>query len=284
MIPKIISKGYCGLDENFSEIIWKLYENGTLIFSGKGEMQSYSDSKPPLWSEYAANIKKVIFIGEIENVGDYAFYCCQNLVSVDFSKDIKIIGEAAFCNTSIKELNLPNGVKTLSNLSFSECKFLTEVELPESIGYLGNGVFDGCAALQKIMVFNPKCRFYHSNKVVPYQTIIYGYKDSYSSYYASHFFHSFEEIKEEKKSTFKELIKKVEPFSIPYSILNIKEENFIINGDEYITTTVILSNNSRGYSTYLKGKFSERERVAAAMINALTGGSFDKEYRDFKER
>lgn len=69
---------------------WTLEENGTLTFHGSGDMQSCA------WSEYNADITKIVFDGKITSVCDKAFYGCTELTEVTFPETMAQIGAQAF--------------------------------------------------------------------------------------------------------------------------------------------------------------------------------------------
>lgn len=70
---------------------------------------------------------------------------CSNTV---LPKDIVGIGSYAFdTRYTIKELNLPKGVKFLGFCSFQNCTGLTKVMLPESVDSISAYAFDGCKSI-----------------------------------------------------------------------------------------------------------------------------------------
>ena len=54
---------------------------------------------------------------------------------------IQIIGTCAFLDSSITALTIPNGVTTIEELAFSNCKSLKSVAIPESVSEIGRGAF-----------------------------------------------------------------------------------------------------------------------------------------------
>ena len=51
----------------------------------------YDAEKCP-WSDVREQIRKVVFEETVTTVGDFAFYGCENLESVEFSEGIQVVG------------------------------------------------------------------------------------------------------------------------------------------------------------------------------------------------
>ncbi len=75
---------------------------------------------------------------------------CRNSVIPD-DGSITAINEGAFCRQYyLKEINIPNSVKSIGTYAFLNCRSLKEIVLPESVKKLGVSVFEGCDKLEKI--------------------------------------------------------------------------------------------------------------------------------------
>ncbi len=66
------------------------------------------------------SITSVVFGQYVESIGNYAFYSCQSLNKLDFSK---------------------NSVKTIGEYAFTVCKSLESIEFPDSLESIGYGAF-----------------------------------------------------------------------------------------------------------------------------------------------
>lgn len=55
------------------------------------------------------------------------------------------IGEAAFKDSGITKLTLPDTVTDIDWFAFSNCKSLREIYIPSSVTFIGHGAFDGCS-------------------------------------------------------------------------------------------------------------------------------------------
>ena len=123
------------------------------------------------------SLKTVILPTSLESIGDYAFYLCDGLTSINLSgcTNLTTIGKDAFnsCST-LKEIILPKTlttikasafqscsnltsinledteVKTIENNAFSDCTSLETVTLPRTVTEIANSVFWGCTNLTSI--------------------------------------------------------------------------------------------------------------------------------------
>ena len=65
----------------------------------------------------------------------------------------QIIGDNAFLNyncRSLKEIIIPDSVKTIGNSSFSNCRNLLSIEIPEHVTSIGDRAFDSCNDLVRV--------------------------------------------------------------------------------------------------------------------------------------
>ena len=95
----------------------------------------------PLFGQYKnSNIKKVTLLDSIDQIPDNAFSNMLTLENVELSENIQTIGNYAFANTSIKNINLKN-VKKLGDFSFANTK-INNINL-KNVKELGSSVFKG---------------------------------------------------------------------------------------------------------------------------------------------
>lgn len=99
-------------------------------------------------------LKRVVGGKGIASFGQYAFYDCVRLTDFDFGKNIKRIGNAAFTNTGLKTVDLPEGLKSVENGAFhtvhlTEDNYLVgiepdgmhEIHIPNSLRKIGRCAF-----------------------------------------------------------------------------------------------------------------------------------------------
>ncbi len=164
-------------------VFWD-YKDGTMTFSGTGEMYDYNtqeDEKYNIivdapYTDAFKNVKKVVvnegitkvgmrafaFFEELETVelpstlqaiGREAFYECYMLKTVTMQEGIKEIPFGCFDTCfSLKSITLPQSVETIGNNAFLYCSGLEYIELPQNISYIAGGAFFGCQGLKEITI------------------------------------------------------------------------------------------------------------------------------------
>ena len=89
------------------------------------------------------------------SIGEYAFYNCSGLTSVNIPNSVTSINYGIFKNcTNLESVNIPENVDTIDNMAFQNCKKLSQIELPDGLIYIGHDVFIGCAKLTSIYIPN----------------------------------------------------------------------------------------------------------------------------------
>ncbi len=85
-------------------------------------------------------------------IGDDAFwygesYSGQIVESIELPSTITSIGKYAFFATHIKEITLPNSLKTIGEGTFGDCASLVTVDIPSSVVSIGDHAFRNCTSL-----------------------------------------------------------------------------------------------------------------------------------------
>ena len=112
---------------------WNIDTDGTLRISGTGSIEDYSAKKAP-WYSYRAAIKKVVLDKNIRGIGNYAFYECNNLLSIEGMEAIQSVGSYAFAGcTKLEKLELSENCETFSVTSILNCKKIDIFHLPMSV-------------------------------------------------------------------------------------------------------------------------------------------------------
>jgi len=167
----VIYGGYFG--ETFR---WMILPDGTLDIKGSGKLPDWSDSGLAPWYDHRESIKALALDDGITYIGNYSFYNCCCLVSVDLPEGLTGIGSSAFRNCvrlqtvytgsalrrigaeafaycyALKNFTLPEGLTDLDSGAFGYCTSLTAVKLPASLRYIGSRTFFGCEALTSLTV------------------------------------------------------------------------------------------------------------------------------------
>ena len=69
---------------------------------------------------------------------------------VKYSKDWKRLLKAPMSLSG--KYSIRKGVKVIGNLAFGDCKFLTNINIPNSVTTIGNSAFGGCRSLTSITI------------------------------------------------------------------------------------------------------------------------------------
>ena len=165
--------GQCGA-------LYYIFNNsrGSLSINGDGPMNDYKNQEPyysPFYNETA--IINVSIRNGVTRIGNYAFYRCKNLYSVDIYSATSIgkyafaeckaldhidvpsfvtsIENSAFRNCSgLKKVSLSNSLSGIEKNTFSGCTSLTNITIPDSVTSIGESAFSGCTSLTNITIPN----------------------------------------------------------------------------------------------------------------------------------
>ena len=99
------------------------------------------------------NAKAIIPEWETE-IKEEAFWCCEELTSVELPQWIKKINYGAFgggCE-NLTSITLPEWVEEIGASAFDSCKNLKSITLPRWVKKIGDDAFSGCSSLTSISV------------------------------------------------------------------------------------------------------------------------------------
>lgn len=137
---KTLTTGRCGSRVTYS------FDSGTgtLTISGKGSMADYdpNDGKSPFSGH--EEIRSVKIEDGVTSVGQWAFYDCFGLQSAELGKDVKTISNWAFYGcVGLADLTMqPDSVTKIGDGAFMHCKAMKQIEVPDSLAYIGYQSFD----------------------------------------------------------------------------------------------------------------------------------------------
>ncbi|MDR3011632.1 MAG: leucine-rich repeat domain-containing protein [Chitinispirillales bacterium] len=135
--------------------ITAILRDGTLIVSGKGNMENYDRNNLPPWFDSRRLITAIIIGDGITSIGDNAFSGSIALTSVTIPNSVTSIGQQAFqgCNR-LTSIVIPNSVTTIGQAAFANCTRLVSVTLGDGVVSIGQSAFEGCASLASINIPN----------------------------------------------------------------------------------------------------------------------------------
>lgn len=91
---------------------------------------------------------------KLTSIGDKAFAACSALELFPFPTSLQSIGDGAFLETALVEIDLEfaNSLRSIGAWAFDKCTKLTSVTLPAVVDNLGEGAFAGCTSLKSIVL------------------------------------------------------------------------------------------------------------------------------------
>ena len=85
---------------------------------------------------------------KIRFIGDWAFWDCNGLTSINIPNSVTSIGEWAFMQcSSLTSINIPNSVTSIKHYAFSNCSSLMSIDIPNSVTSIEQGTFSDCNSL-----------------------------------------------------------------------------------------------------------------------------------------
>ncbi len=161
--------GFCGSINGGTNVWWTLYDDGTIIVSGSGDMGIIDCDKSKIKKaivedgvntmNYAfqnctnlisAYVPGSVILGTISFM-DYAFYGCTSLTDVTISEGVTRINYHAFegC-TSLEHITLPSTIDSVDEWSFAGCTALKSITIPENTTLIMWNAFEGCTSLESV--------------------------------------------------------------------------------------------------------------------------------------
>ena len=92
-------------------------------------------------------------LGRITSVRPYCFQYCTSLKNIEIPDSVKYITECSFqCCSSLEKLIIPNSVTNINFAAFANCEKIQEIRIPSSVTTISYNVFYGSAIDGKIYV------------------------------------------------------------------------------------------------------------------------------------
>lgn len=145
------------------------FNGGQLYLNGKEIIDLVIPNGITTINEYAfmncKSIKSITIHNSLKSIDSSAFYGCDNLSSVyitDLESWLSIISSnnpfynyhLYFNGEEVKNLVIPNSVKTIVNGAFNGCTSITSLSIANSVTSIGSAAFSGCSALASVTIPN----------------------------------------------------------------------------------------------------------------------------------
>lgn len=122
----------------------------SLTLSGAGAIPDYPIAETP-WQEFRDEIKSIVLEEGVTRIGDYAFYDCTALTSVEIPEGVTQIGESAFsCCQSLESVTIPGSVTEIGEGAFESCDSMMALELTSGLKRVGAFAFSECFSLRAL--------------------------------------------------------------------------------------------------------------------------------------
>ncbi len=134
---------------------------------------------------YSENLKAIKGTHNVEMIGDYAFFECNQLEELDMTS-VRQIGEVAFANCAkLKSVIIPKTMREIPDLMCMGMDTMETVVIPEGVENIHTAAFAKSVSLDSVYV--PSSVTFISDDAfldIEEQITIYGKKGSYAEQYA----------------------------------------------------------------------------------------------------
>ena len=141
-----------------------VYDCGSITFSDCTDLTSVSiNSIPILAKNYTSSssfstifgnqVKTYTIRDDVTGIGDYVFYGCSGMTTLNLPDNVTRIGNHAFNGCiGLTALNLPDNVTGIGDYAFFGCSGLTSLNIGNHVTSIGSYAFSNCSGLTSIVV------------------------------------------------------------------------------------------------------------------------------------
>lgn len=105
------------------------------------------------WSFIGSQYLQEIDLGQVQKIGEDAFYYCVMLHSVSIPEGITRLENNTFAYCiSMEEVQLPSTLQEIGDNCFYSCTALNKAELPDGLQSIGSYAFYHCTALKSLKI------------------------------------------------------------------------------------------------------------------------------------
>ena len=142
-----IVTGTC--NENIEIAISSTHPNFLAYTTSDNQPISLYNSTNVLFDSFENGVGYIFYYKD--EIPDYAFFNCSNLISITTPDSVTSIGKMAFyyCD-SLTSVTIGNGVTSIGSYAFSDCTSLTSVTIGNSVTSIGVWAFEYCSSLTSV--------------------------------------------------------------------------------------------------------------------------------------
>ncbi len=145
-----MESGYCGAEGD--NVTWRLFESGTLVIDGYGDMVDYYFYDQP-WSNHTRDISSLVIEPGVTRLGNSAFEGLYHMWMLSLPAGLRSIGDLCFHNcSSLYEIDIPDSVTSIGEEAFGYCTRVETIAIPAGLTSIGWAAFSECYALTEIRV------------------------------------------------------------------------------------------------------------------------------------
>ena len=137
----IVDSGYCGGEGDGTNLTWTLDSDGLLTISGKGSMADYTTDR-----DSSLNYFTTAPWGK-------TYANSQRVKNVFVDNGVKSIGNCVFYNCrKLTSIILPDSLTSIGGSAFYNCRRLLSITIPSGIIIIPDYTFFGCSSLSNIEI------------------------------------------------------------------------------------------------------------------------------------
>lgn len=144
------------VDDSYFANVLNVYTNakGSKLSYSK-DFIIYTEGAKKILVGYRGTQTELVVPNGVTEIGAYAFYNDQSIVSVTLSNSITSIGDNAFydCN-SLEKIVLGDKVSSIGVSAFEDCALLKDVLLNNALLSIGDKAFASCYSLESVVIPN----------------------------------------------------------------------------------------------------------------------------------
>lgn len=92
-----------------------------------------------------AEIRSLAIPDTVTDIGAFVFDGCRELTKLRLPAGLKYMWPYAFCRSSLEEIILPKGIRTIAPHTFQECKKLKRIVCNSGLKEIKALAFEGCS-------------------------------------------------------------------------------------------------------------------------------------------
>ena len=144
--------------ETVDGVTWRYFiSNGMAVLEAPYKEKRPDSQMRFRWSVIDSKTAGAVKIPEklggvaVGRIGQEAFSCCTNLVSITIPNGVESIGAAAFYSCkALKSITIPSSVKSVEQKAFAHCWHLKEVTIKPGLESIGWQAFISCPRLSYV--------------------------------------------------------------------------------------------------------------------------------------